>query len=283
MTATTLSIRPLTSSVGAAVDGVQLRDADDTQAAAIKAALHHHGVLVFPEQDVTREQQVEFTARLGPVHGHPVAEFLRGGAADPVSVVENDGEKLPQDDQQFHVDYSFAPGIPDCAVLHGEVIPPNGGDTMWSNVGAAYDALSPRMQAFLGELTARHDAGERFWYEMRRTLGPENAEKARDEFGGNTHPVVCAHPESGRKLLFVNPGYTVAIEGFTTAESNGLLRMLFDHVNNPAFHYRHKWGASDVVIWDEHLTAHMGPFDFAPHHRRLARVTAGRTAPVAAT
>lgn len=277
-----LSIRPLTSSVGAAVTDVQLRDATDAQAAAIRAAPHEHGVLVFPDQDITREQQTEFAAKLGPVHGHPVAEFLRGGAADPVSVVENDAEKLPQDEQHFHVDYSFAAAIPDAAVLHGEVIPPRGGDTMWSSAAAAYDALSPKVREFLGDLTARHDAGEKFWYEMRRTLGAEPADRAREEFGGNTHPVVCAHPETGRELLFVNPGYTVAIDGFTTAESNGLLRMLFDHVNNPAFHYRHKWGSSDVVIWDEHLTTHMGPFDFAPHHRRLARVTAGRTEPVAA-
>jgi len=232
-------------------------------------------VLVFPRQELTREQHVDAVRQFGVVRGHPVPEFLFG-AADPVAVVENDADKLPQDDQQFHVDYSFSTEIPDLAVLHAEVLPPNGGDTMWANAGAAYDALSPRMQEFLDTLTARHDAGDRFWFEMRRTLGPENAERAREEFGGNTHPVVCAHPATGRKLLFVNPGYTVAIEGFTTAESNGLLRMLFDHVNNPAFHYRHKWGASDVVIWDEHLTTHMGPFDFAPHHRRLARVTAGR-------
>ena len=87
---------------------------------------------------------------------------------------------------------------------------------------------------------------------------------------------------TGRRLLFVNPGYTVAINRLT-ARSDGLLRMLFDHLNNPAFHFRHRWHDSDVVIWDEHLTAHMGPFDFAPHHRRLVRVTAGSATPSAAS
>ena len=136
---------------------------------------------------------------------------------------------------------------------------------MWSSAAAAYDALSPRMQEFLDGLTARHDAGERFWFEMRRTLGPgAEPSSAREHFQGNSHPVVCAHPVTGRRLLFVNPGYTVAINELSTRESDGLLRMLFDHLNNPAFHFRHRWQDSDVVIWDEHLTAHMGPFDFAP-------------------
>jgi len=276
-----VTIRPLTSSIGAQVDGVALARLDDADAASLRATLAEHGVLVFPRQELTRERQVEATARFGAVHGHPVPEFLFG-AADPVAVVENNADKLPQDDQQFHVDYSFSTEIPDLAVLHAEVLPPNGGDTMWSNAGAAYDALSPRMQEFLDGLTARHDAGDKFWWEMRRTLGEEPSERAREHFQGNSHPVVCAHPVTGRKLLFVNPGYTVAINELSGSESTGVLRILFDHLNNPAFHYRHRWSESDVVMWDEHLTAHMGPFDFAPHHRRLARVTAGSTAPVAA-
>ena len=275
------TIRPLTSSIGARVDGVQLAALDDAGAAALRTSLAEHGVLVFPQQELTREQQVEATARFGAVHGHPVPEFLFG-AADPVAVVENDADKLPQEDQQFHVDYSFSTEIPDLAVLHAEVLPPNGGDTMWANAGAAYDALSPRMQKFLDGLTASHDAGDKFWWEMRRTLGEEPSERAREHFQGNSHPVVCAHPVTGQKVLFVNPGYTVAINELSRSESIGVLRILFDHLNNPAFHYRHRWSEADVVILDEHLTAHMGPFDFAPHHRRLARVTAGSTAPVAA-
>ena len=276
-----LTIRPLTSSIGAQVDGVQLATLDDAVAGSLRTSLAEHGVLVFPRQELTREQQVEATARFGAVHGHPVPEFLFG-AADPVAVVENDADKLPQEDQQFHVDYSFSTEIPDLAVLHAEVLPPNGGDTMWANAGAAYDALSPRMQGFLHGLTACHDAGDKFWWEMRRTLGEEPSERAREHFQGNSHPLVCAHPVTGRKVLFVNPGYTVAINELSRSESTGVLRILFDHLNNPAFHYRHRWSESDVVIWDEHLTAHMGPFDFAPHHRRLVRVTAGSTAPVAA-
>jgi taurine dioxygenase len=279
--AMTAAVVPITSSIGARVEGVTLASVDDAGVDEIRRALHEHGVLVFPEQRLSRDEQVAFTARLGEVHGHPVPEFLFGGA-DPVAVVENDGDKLPQGDQQFHVDYSFATHIPDLAVLHAEVLPPTGGDTMWTSAAAAYEALSPRMREFVDGLTARHEAGDRFWFEMRRTLGPEPAERAQEHFAGNSHPVVCVHPVTGRRLLFVNPGYTVAINELGARESDGVLRLLFDHLANPAFHVRHRWRDADVVIWDEHLTAHMGPFDFAPHHRRLARVTAGRTAPVGA-
>ena len=202
--------------------GVQLASVDDRGATAIQEALHRHGVLVFPEQRLDREQQVEFT-RLDsvPVHGHPVPEFLFGGA-DPVSVVENDGDKLPQDDQHFHVDYSFAPEIPDLAVLRAEVVPPTGGDTMWASAAAAYDALSPRMR----RLPRRADGTAR-----RRATGsgsrcaapwaPESERAGARPLRGISHPIVCAHPVTGRRLLFVNPGYTVAINELSTSESAG--------------------------------------------------------------
>jgi taurine dioxygenase len=276
---TRTALTELTSAVGARLDDVDLATVDADDVAEIRAALDAHGVVVVPGQQLTREAHVAFTAMLGEPRGHPVQEFLTGGRADPVSVVENDQDKPPQGDQHFHVDYSFATRIPDLAVLRAEVVPDRGGDTIWSSLAAAYDALSEPMKQFLAPLSARHEAGERFWFEMRRTLGDDAAQRARDEFGGNTHPVVCAHPRTGRPILFVNRGYTTRIDGLTDAESDGVLRMLFDHINNPAFHFRHKWTVGDVVLWDEHQTAHMGPSDFFPHHRRLVRVTAGSAAP----
>ena len=130
-------------------------------------------------------------------------------------------------------------------------------------------------------LEAVHDAGQQFWFEMRRTLGDEAAAKSQAQFDGNRHPVVGPHPFTGRMLLFVNAGYTRRIDGLTSAESAGMLRMLFEHINNPAFHYRHHWQTGDVVMWDEHQTTHMGPNDFYPAERRLARLTAGQHAPCA--
>lgn len=279
MTTVALAVQKLTSAVGARIDGVDLRQVDTGLAGEILELLHVHGVLVFRDQELTDDDQVAFTAKLGAVHAHPVREFLVGEGGDPVSVVENDENKPPQGDSQFHVDYSFGPEVPDLAVLRAVVIPPRGGDTIWSNVGAAFDALSEPLKAFLFGLTARHDAGEKFWFEMRRTLGEEPAQRARDHFDGNSHPVVAAHPATGRPLLFVNPGYTVGINELGAREGAGLLRILFDQIGDPAFHYKHLWEPGDVVIWDEHLTAHMGPSDFYPAHRRLVRITAGQREP----
>jgi taurine dioxygenase len=278
--ATAIAPTRLTSATGARIEDVDLRALDGPAVEQLLAALHEHGVLVLPGQDLSAEDQLAFTARLGEVHAHPVREFLVGGGGDPISIVENDADKPPQGDGSFHVDYSFAPEVPDLAVLRAEVLPPRGVDTVWANAGAAYDALSPHMQEFLAGLTARHDAGEKFWFELRRTLGEEPAQKARDHFDGTSHPVVAAHPVTGRPLLFVNPGYTVQINELGDRESAGILRLLFEHLGDPAFHYKHLWQAGDVVIWDEHLTTHMGPSDFYPAHRRLVRVTAGQRAPV---
>lgn len=277
---TEAQVTRLTSSVAAQIDGMTLTALDGVGIERVRAELHEHGVLVFRDQAMSREDQMAFTSRLGPVHSHPVQEFLRGGpGGDPFGIVENDANKPPQDGQNFHVDYSFDRVIPDLAVLRAEVIPPRGGDTIWSSAAAAYDALSPRMQLMLKGLEAFHEAGEKFWFEMRRTLGEDAASRTRDAFDGNRHPVVGPHPFTGRMVLFVNPGYTTRIDGLTSTESSGLLSMLFAHVNNPAFHYRHRWLPGDIVIWDEHQTTHMGPNDFFPAERRLARLTAGRHAP----
>jgi taurine dioxygenase len=199
-----------------------------------------------------------------------------------VSAVENDAVKLPQNDQHFHVDYSFHTHVPAIAVLRPEVIPPRGGDTIWSNAAAAFAGLSPTVQAFVRGLEALHDAGEQFWFEMDRTLGAEATTKLRRAFPGMAHPVVAEHPVSGAPLLFVNPGYTRSIVGVYERESRAILDLLFAQLQDPAFHYRHHWQPGDLVMWDELTTNHMGPNDFAPAHRKLTRVTAGQVAPVRA-
>ena len=278
---TTIEIEPLTGSVGARVHDVDPRTADDATIVALREALARHGVLVCTSPGMSVEEQTAFTARFGPAHGHPVQEFLRGGPADPVSAVENDDVKLPQNDQHFHVDYSFHTHVPELAVLRPEVIPPRGGDTIWSSAAAAFAGLSPRMQDVARGLEARHDAGDQFWFEMDRTLGPDATAKLRRAFPGVAHPVVATHPVSGEELLFVNPGYTRAIVGLHERESRAILDLLFAQLQDPAFHYRHHWKDGDLVLWDELTTAHMGPNDFAPARRKLTRVTAGRVAPQA--
>ena len=270
---------PLTSSIGARVAGLDLTTTDEETLCEVRAALTEYGVLVFPGQTMSREQQCELAARFGPSHGHPVREFLTGRSDEPIALVENHADKPPQDDQNFHTDYSFNSVIPDLAILRAEVIPSRGGDTMWSSTTAAYAAMSAPLKAVLEGLVALHEPGERFWFEYARVLGDDAVAAARKAFPGAEHPVVESHPLSGQPLLFVNRGYTTRILGVTPRESRALLDLLFDQLYDPAFHYRHRWRAGDVVMWDEHATVHMGPHDFYPEHRRLTRVTAGHRAP----
>ena len=275
----TISVEPMTSNIGARVEDVDLTAADDARCVEIRNALSEYGVLIFPKQTMSAEEQCTFTARFGLPHGHPVREFITGKSDDPLAVVENDANKPPQDDQDFHTDYSFNTVVPDLAVLRAEIVPPKGGDTVWSSTVAAYDALSETIKTLLKGLVAIHDAGERFWFEYARTLGDEVVNPARKAFPGAHHPVIETHPLTGRELLYVNPGYTVQIVGLNPRESRALLGLLFDQLRDPAFHFRHKWQLGDVVMWDEHATTHMGPHDFYPHARRLTRVTAGHRAP----
>ena len=276
------SIEPLTSTIGARVTGIDPREVDDAIASSLRQELGSHGVLVFEAPGMTAAEQCEFAESFGPPMGHPVKEFLLGRADDPVAVVENHGEKPSQDDQDFHTDYSFNPEIPDLAILRPEILPMKGGDTIWSSTTAAYRLLSETYREILSGLNAVHDAGPRFWFEIDRMLGSEQAAKAREAFPAVVHPMITAHPVSGEPLLFVNPGYTVAIEGLTSMESRSMLTMLFELLNDSSLHYRHRWQSDDLVMWDEHATVHRGPSDFHPEHRRLTRVTSNRRAPKAA-
>lgn len=276
------SIEPLTSTIGARVTGIDPREVDDAIASSLRQELSIHGVLVFEAPGMTAAEQCEFAESFGPPMGHPVKEFLLGRADDPVAIVENHGEKPSQDDQDFHTDYSFNPEIPDLAILRPEILPMKGGDTIWSSTTAAYRLLSETYREILSGLNAVHDAGPRFWFEIDRMLGSEQAAKAREAFPAVVHPMITAHPVSGEPLLFVNPGYTVAIEGLTSMESRSMLTMLFELLNDSSLHYRHRWQSDDLVMWDEHATVHRGPSDFHPEHRRLTRVTSNRRAPKAA-
>lgn len=277
--ATALDLEPLTSSIGAAVHGLDPRDVDAGRVQALRVALAEYGVLVFRAPGMSVDEQVEFASRFGSPVGHPVSERLRGEADDPVAVVENHGEKPSQDDQHFHTDYSFHTHVPELAVLRPEVLPSRGGDTIWSSATGAFRLLSDRYVGFLRGLSGIHDAGERFWFEVDRTLGTDAAAALRREFPPREHPVVGRHPLTGSPVLFVNPGYTVGITGLSPTESRTTLAALFDVLNDSSLHFRHRWRGDDVVMWDELTTVHRGSSDFFPQHRRLTRVAVGRTAP----
>ena len=195
---------------------------------------------------------------------------------------ELQGLGLGGDFDGWHTDSSFTPWLPRVAVLRAEVISPVGGDTSFTSLCAAHEALSPTMQQILEDLTAVHvyPPGYKEVLQLEQ-YGPDAESRFEAEYPPREWPVVIAQPETGRRCLFVNPAYTVHLMGLKRAESNALLRFLFSHLGGAGFQYRHHWRPGDLVLWDEVTVLHRAPDDVAGHDRRVVRVTAGQCVPSA--
>jgi taurine dioxygenase len=299
-------LTPLTGSIGAQVEGVDLRhDIPPAVAIQIREAFAAHFVLVFRnEHKATAEEQ----RRLAELFGEPqpLALFQFLGAKQP-SITFNPGSRIAASDavsapkptasvpsqelrnlglagdfDGWHSDSTFTPWLPRAAVLRAEIIPPVGGDTGFVSLCAAYDALSPMMKNWLADASAVHTVPEGFKEGINLAqYGPDAEARFDAEYPPREWPLVIAHPDTGRKALFVNPGYIVHIRGLKRQESHALIRFLCRHVASLNFIYRHHWRAGDLVLWDELTALHRAPDDFAPHDRKVVRITAGRVVPTA--
>ncbi len=286
-----IRVTPLTSVLGARVENVRaasLRDPGAIQ--AIRAALLEHLVLVLPGQSLTAQQQWAFASAFGKPEPHPVARFF----GDEETIVSIDNELIAMPDRElrphldnlaehgaWHTDYTFSPKIPEFGTLRAELVPAVGGDTVWSSMVAAYEALSPVVRDMLEGLDAVHWHGPHFAPNFGVARHGEDAVRRFEEaFPPVEHPMVITHPESGRRSLFVNPSYTVQIPAMTPSESDAFLRFLFHHIAKSEFHFRHHWRTDDLVLWDERATLHLAPTDFLPHRRKLVRVAVGSVKPV---
>jgi taurine dioxygenase len=273
-----IEITPVTSSIGAEIRGVDLAACTDEELEILRWALLEHHVVFLRDQHLDDGTHEAFARRWGTPIPNPILAEV--GGSPSIGVVYNDADHLPdRDGEGWHTDHSWASYIPDVAVLRSVTAPQTGGDTMWCSIGAAHDALSPQLRAFLAGLTARHDPGERFALEMRARMPADLVDQLLEAFPGVDHPVVVRHPVTGRPGVFVNPGYTRRINDLHADESTTLLALLFDLIAHPDFVCRFRWREGDVAIWDEHATLHRGPNDFAPQRRELRRFTVGASEP----
>jgi taurine dioxygenase len=273
----TIAVTPVAGSLGARIEGVDLAGplAND-QLAELRTAVLEHLVVFVPGQSVDDDAQVALARAFGEPHPHPVGAFL--GDHSLMGSVGTDDYK-PGTASHFHTDYTFDTHVPDLAILRAVVVPSRGGDTMWANSCDAYDALSPALQSFLDGLDALHSQGPVFNDIVIQRFGDAAGRPILERFPGATHPVVTLHPETGRKALFVNQGYTQSVVGLHRAESDALLAFLFDHMRSPNFVCRYRWDVGDVAIWDERSTVHMGEGTYWPEERLMRRVTVGRAVP----
>ena len=269
-----IGVRRLSGSLGAEVTGLDLSENGNNEAfSTIHKAFLDHSVLVFRNQSLTPDELVRFSKRFGPLEQHVLTQFAYPGNPD-IFIVSNVKEKgkpigAIRAGQYWHTDCSYLERPTLASVLYALEVPSYGGDTMSTSMACAYDELSETMKQLLEGLTAVHDYTNAYdIFFSKFPDRPSLSEEQRAAVPPVEHPVVRTHPENGRKVLFVNPGFTRRIAGMTDAESRALLDFLFEHAQQPHFIYRHHWRRGDVVIWDNRATWHLAVADYDMDERR---------------
>ncbi len=281
-----IAVRRLSAACGAEVVGVDFTRAPDAASVQqIQRALGENCVLVFRGADITPAQHIVFSRLFGPLEAHVIGDFGLPGHPEifVVSNVKEDGKLkgAVYAGQYWHSDLSYMqkPSLGSLLLCHE--MPDVGGDTMWANLYRAYDTLSDTLKKFLAELRAVHDYSHAYdtyfaHLKERPPLTPEQRAKTPPV----EHPMVRTHPVTGRKALYVNPGFTTGIVGMPREESQPLLDFLFRHSTRPEFIYRHQWQVHDLVFWDNRCAMHyaLADYDFSVR-RHMHRTTIAGDAP----
>jgi taurine dioxygenase len=277
-----LHLTHLSGNIGTEIRGVDLRHLSDDEVRAIRSVWLDRKVVFFPDQHLEPHEHLAFAGRFGETtEGHPVIP----GLAEHPEVFQIDyseaaklsalyGEVAERSaGLSWHTDVTFVPRPPAGSILRAVVIPESGGDTLFSNQQAAFEALSPSLQAYLKTLTAVHSGRQQF----QRILDAVGTGKWEGETYADLapvrHPVVITHPETGADVLFVNPGFTSHIAELRRSESDALLAFLYAHSVREEFVVRYHWKAGTLGFWDNRATQHSVVGDFGTAHRVIQRVT----------
>ncbi len=277
--AAAITIRRVGTFLGAEITGVELaKPLDASTVEAIKQAHAEHGVLVFPHQKISSENLMAFARCFGSLSVHP---FSTSSGENPELIVYDNKEgNPPAQTDIWHSDETFRECPPMGTVLCSKIIPEIGGDTAFANMGAVYEGLSDRWQRFLSGLEAVHDFKPFKVLFSGTREGLEKMRRFEDIYPPVTHPVVTVHPVTGRKVLFVNPQFTLCIKGMAEDESRTIIELLYRKTLIHEYHYRHRWQQHMVVFWDNRLVQHSAIHDYYPHRRLMERVTISGTRPI---
>ncbi len=250
-----------TSTIGAEIRGLDLREAlSERDRLALLEALDEHMVLFLPEQSISPREQLDFARALGEVDRHPFGRHLD----DPSEVGILD-QTAPQRDgaNRWHTDSTFMATPPSMLILRAVELPEIGGDTSWASMVAAYEALSPPIQRALESLSATHDVTGPLVRAVQSGHSVSGVDEIQAAWPPRSHPVVCRHPRTGRRFLYVNSNFTTRIDGVSEFESETLLRFLFEWIRSPEFHVRFRWTPGAVAIWDNRSTQHFAVADYS--------------------
>jgi taurine dioxygenase len=269
----------LTRGFGSIVSGIDL--SQQLSASAIDRLsdlLIERKVLFFRNQPLSPQSQRDFAARFGSLHIHPIYPVLP--QLPEILLLDNHEAFLPDNDN-WHTDVTFSKTPPLAGILAAKRIPPVGGDTLWSDCTAAYEALSAPLQRLLEGLTAQHSVAKSFPPERWQNdpAFKERYERAVAKHPPVNHPVVRTHPSSKRKGLFVNEGFTTHINELKARESEALLKLLFAQTGQPEFTIRWRWAVDDVAFWDNRNTQHYAVSDYLPERRTMHRATVNGDTP----
>jgi len=268
-------VEPVTATVGATISGVDLREPLALEARdTIEKALLESGVLFFRDQDIKREQQLAFAAYWGPIEVHPFAEAASnfGGTSAEIQVLEK-GDDAAGAENMWHSDVTWRAEPSLGSILRARVVPDVGGDTLFANMEAGYNALDEETRALIDDLWAIHD-NEGLLNGMRLNGASEaEIEARRVEFPPQRHPVVRTHPVTGRKCIYVNRIFTSHIVGLEPEQSDALLRLLCEQAHVPEYQCRFRWQKGSVAFWDNRAVQHYAANDYWPQRRVMERAT----------
>jgi alpha-ketoglutarate-dependent taurine dioxygenase len=276
-----LDISPLSGTIGAEIRGVDLHQPlNPDTVTALRQALLDYKVIFLPGQHLSPAEHKEFALYFGEItNAHPVIrgieEHKEVFEIDYTQARESLGRRQSEygERDKWHTDVTFVETPPLGSILNAIVIPSAGGDTLWADTNAAYEGLSQPFRDLVDGLTAVHDGTHAFGklldlYGKGEWDGEEFTELVPVE-----HPVVRTHPETGRRSLFVNPGFTIKIKGVSAKESDALLRFLYAHMATPEYVVRYRWDEGDLGFWDNRTTMHYAIGDYGDAHRVIQRVT----------
>jgi taurine dioxygenase len=263
-------IEPIGPTIGAEIHGLDFgRPLDADTFRALEAALVEHKMIYARDQHITTAQHVALGRLFGDLEVHP---FRPEGEFPEIMVLDNHKDNPVLSTDVWHSDTTFRECPTKYSILRCLEIPKVGGDTLWADMCAAYDGLSHVIKALIDPLTAVHD-----FKNFRALYGDSDEDREKlyrmeKLYPNPTHPVVRTHPVTGRKVLYVNPQFTLRINGLSEGESRALLDLLYEQAHVPEYQFRLRWKPGTIALWDNQSTQHYAANDYYPNRRHMERV-----------
>jgi|TARA_B110000014_G_scaffold241856_1_gene210985 taurine dioxygenase len=275
----TIKIKPYTEALGAEILNINLgRKLSDKNLSLIKDAINKYHVLFFRDQDITSNQFINFGKNFGSLEIHPLIPTLPGHPEIiEMKSLETGPAPMARNSEVWHSDMSYTKVPPYAGILKAMNIPESGGNTMFLNAALAYEALSGSMKKFLSKLKAVHSIVKTM---NNDELLDSNSLKRfimmNEKLPPIEHPIIRTHPETGKKLIFVNEIFTSHITGLNSNESDAILQFLYRHIHNPNFQCRFIWQQNSIAFWDNQITQHYAVADYSSL-RTMHRLTVDGT------